>query len=64
MVISSTPTGKSRVFVQIQMDDLPADVELRGGTGGVAAIYTDRGRPVHVISKVVVRIQAWMNYLL
>jgi len=34
------------------------------GSGGTAAIYTDRGKPVHVISKVTLRMKKWLLYVL
>jgi multidrug resistance efflux pump len=36
---------------------------LPGGASGTAAIYTDRARPTHVIRRVMVRMNAWLNYL-
>ena len=32
-----------------------------GGAGSVA-IYTNSGKPFHLISKVTIRINMWMNY--
>ena len=34
------------------------------GTGGTVAIYTDRGKPVHIVSKVTIRIKKWLVYVL
>ena len=33
------------------------------GAGGTVAVYTRSGKPVHIISKVVMRMQAWLAYL-
>ena len=35
---------------------------LAMGSGGVAAIYTDRGKPVHIISKLALRMKKWLLY--
>ena len=32
--------------------------------GGTVAIYTDHGKPVHIISKVTIRMKKWMLYVL
>ncbi len=34
------------------------------GAGGTVAIYTDKGKPVHIISKVTIRMKKWMLYVL
>jgi membrane fusion protein (multidrug efflux system) len=33
------------------------------GSGGSAAIYTNHGKPVHIISKVVMRMKKWLAYV-
>ena len=38
--------------------------QLKMGTAGVATIYTERGKPIHFISKVVIRVKALQYYLL
>jgi multidrug resistance efflux pump len=48
--------------VKIDLKDRPADVPL--GAGGTVAIYTDRGKPVHIISKVALRMKKWLLYIL
>jgi len=42
----------------------PGISALPGGAGGTAAIYTESMQPTHVIRKVMIRMDAWMNYLL
>jgi hypothetical protein len=34
------------------------------GSGGMAAIYTKKGKPVHIISKVTLRMKKWLLYVL
>src|SRR5262249_20351373 len=53
--------GMLAVKMQLTGDDLPVNVPL--GAGGVVAIYTTRGKPVHLISKVVIRIKKWLLYV-
>jgi len=33
------------------------------GAGGTVAIYTKQGKPVHVISKVAIRMKKWLLYV-
>ena len=62
-----TMTGQpenSRWAVLIEFDD-PAEAEMIPQSAGasIIAVYTQKGKPVHVISKVVMRMNAWMGYL-
>ena len=54
----------SRWGVLIRFDD-QEDTELLPQSAGasIIAVYTEKGKPVHVISKVVMRMNAWMGYL-
>ncbi|MEP1471144.1 MAG: efflux RND transporter periplasmic adaptor subunit [Halieaceae bacterium] len=52
-----------RWVVRMQFDDQDVAKSLPQGTAGTATVYTQRGKPVHIISKVVMRINAWMAYL-
>ena len=42
--------------------DLPFGVP--GGAIGTAAIYTETARITQIIRKVMVRMEAWMNYII
>jgi multidrug resistance efflux pump len=50
-----------RYSVRITLDDTEASMSQ--GAGGTVAVYTQRGKPVHIITKVVMRMQAWLAYL-
>jgi multidrug resistance efflux pump len=54
----------SRWPVMVEFDD-PQEAEGLPQSSGatIIAVYTHKGKPVHVISKVVMRINAWMGYL-
>ncbi|MCC9608987.1 efflux RND transporter periplasmic adaptor subunit [Blastopirellula sp. JC732] len=56
--------SSGKFAVKIKLDDETMVHELPMGTAGVTAIYTDTGKPFHVISKVTIRIKTWMYYLL
>ena len=50
--------------VTIQLTDGTRASDLPPGAGGAVAIYTDRGKPVHVISKVAIRMKKGLLYVL
>ena len=49
--------------VLVYLDDLEAAAAMQQGAGGTVVVYTDYGTPFHIISKVAIRLVAWMNYL-
>lgn len=52
------------VILKMEPDDELDMESMPGGTVGTAAIYTDHGRPTHIIRRVMVRMQAWMDYVI
>ncbi|MEH6518042.1 MAG: efflux RND transporter periplasmic adaptor subunit [Halioglobus sp.] len=52
-----------RWFVRFEFDDEQVADSLPQGTAGSAAVYTQRGAPVHIISRVVMRMNGWLAYL-
>ena len=52
-----------RWFVRFEFDEQQVADSLPQGTAGSAAVYTQRGKPVHIISKVVMRMNGWLAYL-
>ncbi|MEP5569077.1 MAG: efflux RND transporter periplasmic adaptor subunit [Halioglobus sp.] len=52
-----------RWAVVAKLDDEDFARRLPQGAGGTMAVYTAKGKPVHVISKVAIRIGAWLAYL-
>ena len=51
--------------VVLELDDERLDVNmLKGGAIGTAAIYTDNVQATHVIRRVMIRMESWMNYVL
>lgn len=51
------------LIVRITLDDKELEKELPLGGAGTVAIYTKALAPLHVITKITVRIKMWMNYL-
>jgi len=50
--------------VRINFSDAAIARKLSLGSGGSAAIYTDKGKPTHVISKVAIRMKKWLLYVM
>jgi len=48
--------------VRVVLDDFPPDFELPIGAGGAAAIFSEGGKPLRIIRKVVIRMYTWLNY--
>jgi multidrug resistance efflux pump len=62
---SAANLGSSGAFaVKFVMDDAEAAERLAIGTSGDVVIYTNHGKAFHLISKIVIRMNAWLNYLL
>ncbi len=47
--------------VKIRLDEMPPNLPL--GAGGAVAIYTSTGQPVHIVSKVAIRMKKWLLYV-
>jgi multidrug resistance efflux pump len=50
--------------VRVGLDE-PADaIAIEAGASGVAAVYTERGKAIRIIRKVVIRMTTWLNYII
>jgi len=61
-----TMTGapeQGRWAIRVKLEDAEAHHDIPQSAAGMLAVYTDRGQAFHVISKVVMRMQAWLGYL-
>ena len=61
-VFTGAPIRGRRVLT-VELDDRSLMRELGQGAQSFVAVYTDKGKPFHIITKVVVRMQAWFGYL-
>lgn len=59
------PTDPTMPYgVILELDDKSVDLsKIPGGAAGTAAIYTDSVAATHVIRRVMVRMEAWLNYI-
>ncbi len=60
---ATTPGSNGLFAVKMRFDVASVAEKLSLGSGGSAAIYTKYGKPVHVISKVVMRMKKWLAYV-
>ena len=61
---SAASIGSNGLYVvKIRFNDEAVARSLSLGSGGSAAIYTKHGKPVHIISKVVMRMKKWLAYV-
>lgn len=64
MLVMTGRPENSRWPVVVEFDDPQEAEELPQSAGAsIIAVYTRKGKPLHVISKVTLRISAWMGYL-
>jgi multidrug resistance efflux pump len=54
--------GMLAVKIRLTGEDQSTEIPL--GAGGTVAIYTDKGKPVHIISKVTIRMKKWLLYVI
>ena len=59
---TGAPVG-DRWLVLVELNDFEEARAIPQGAGGSLAVYTQSGTPVHVISKVALRMNAWLGYL-
>ena len=57
----ATSIGMFAVKIRFDSDADPQTLSM--GSGGTAAIYTNKGKPVHIISKVALRMKKWLLYV-
>ena len=54
----------SRWVIRVEFDDPETAAQLpQSAAASILAVYTQKGKPVHIISKVVMRMNAWTAYL-
>jgi hypothetical protein len=61
--VIATIGSKGFLAVRIHLDDEQLAKELPLGASGTAAIYTDFATPFHIISKIALRMKAWLYYI-
>ena len=62
--VGNPTEGNAPFFVRLEMQDFPDDLDLLVGAGGSVAIYTEYGTATHLIRRVMMRMQSWLNYIM
>ncbi|WP_370978574.1 efflux RND transporter periplasmic adaptor subunit [Agaribacterium sp. ZY112] len=60
--MSGAPAS-DRWMVRVELDDIVKAQAIPQGAGATMAVYTQSGKPVHIISRVAIRMNAWLSYL-
>jgi multidrug resistance efflux pump len=67
-ILPNAPTAEEPPLpygVILELEEVPTGLgHVPGGALGTAAIYTDSVKATHVIRRIMMRMQAWMNYVL
>jgi multidrug resistance efflux pump len=63
MAVQPQRLSAAPFVVRLALDDPSITAKLHAGSFGQVAIYTASMQPAHVIRKVMMWMQAWMNYL-
>jgi len=63
MLMTFEPRPRARFAVRLELDDGSRHFEMPAGAGGNAAIYTQKGRAIRIVRKVIIRVYTWLNYL-
>lgn len=67
-VISGTVPDAAKIqaepfYVRVDLDDKSVEKELPAGAAGTATIYTDSAGMTHIIRKVMIRMESFLNYI-
>ena len=54
--------SEGELLVRIVLDDEDVAAGLPLGGAGAVAVYSEKGKPFHPISKIMIRLKSWMNY--
>jgi multidrug resistance efflux pump len=62
--LASKIGSQGMLAVKIRLTGDFPNLHLPLGAGGTVAVYTGEGKPVHVISKVAIRMKKWLSYVI
>ena len=60
----ATPAPQGRFAVKLVLDEKEKDLFLAAGARGTGAIYTSRMHPIHLIRKVLLRVNSYLNWVI
>jgi multidrug resistance efflux pump len=62
-LMSDRPEPRGPLMIRVEMDPSTDPLWIPPGSGGTAAVYTDKGRYTHIIRHAMMWINAWVNYM-
>ena len=60
----NTPVPPGRMGVRLLLDGNDKSLFLAAGARGQGAIYTEHGKPIHILRKVIIRVGAKMDWFI
>jgi len=60
----AAPAPQGRFAVKLLLDEKNKDLFLAAGARGTGAIYTNRMHPIHLIRKVLLRVNSYLNWVI
>jgi multidrug resistance efflux pump len=58
------PIPPNSLAVRLLKDRKDVDLFMASGAGGIGAVYTDSGAPIHILRKILIRVSAKLDWLI
>ena len=58
------PVPPNHLAVRLLKDKKDVDLFMASGAGGIGAVYTDSGEPIHILRKILIRVSAKLDWLI
>jgi multidrug resistance efflux pump len=58
------PIPPNSLAVRLLKDKKDVDLFMASGAGGIGAVYTDSGEPIHILRKILIRVSAKLDWLI
>jgi multidrug resistance efflux pump len=58
------PVPPNSLAVRLLKDRKDVDLFMASGAGGIGAVYTDSGEPIHILRKILIRVSAKLDWLI
>ncbi len=58
------PIPPNSLAVRLLKDRKDVDLFMASGAGGIGAVYTDSGEPIHILRKILIRVSAKLDWLI
>jgi multidrug resistance efflux pump len=60
----AAPVPANSLAVRLLKDRKDVDLFMASGAGGMGAVYTDSGEPIHILRKILIRVSAKLDWLI